>query len=103
MTGKQGTGAEALRICCGEVLDITSVADFRLQLLEALTTKQPVELDASGVERADTAALQLLSAFMQDAHSQQQTVHWKDPSPALRQSAALLGLSPFLQLESVPT
>lgn len=103
MSDKQETGAEALRICCGEVLDITSVADFRLQLLEALAAQQSVELDASAVERADTAALQLLSAFMQDAHSQQQAVHWKDPSPALCQSAALLGLSTFLQLESVPT
>lgn len=102
MTGTQETGAETLRIRCGEVMDITSVAEFRQQLLEALATRQTVELDASGVERADTAALQLLSAFMQDALSQQQTVHWKDPSPALCQSAALLGLTPFLRLESVP-
>jgi ABC-type transporter Mla MlaB component len=54
------------------------------------------------VERADTAALQLLGAFFQDANAQKKTVEWKDPSEALCRSAALLGLSEMLHLQAHP-
>jgi len=85
-------------IDCGTVLDISTMVEFRQQLVVALTSKQEVELDASQVERADTAALQVLSAFIQDAYAQQQVVVWKAPTEALRRSAALLGLSGLLDL-----
>lgn len=83
---------------CGEVLDISVTAELRTQLLTVLESKKSVMLDASQVERADTAALQVLSAFVQDANSQQQTVQWKKPSEALFRSAELLGLSGLLKL-----
>lgn len=83
-----------------EVMDISATAELRSQLLAALESKKSVILDASQVERADTAALQVLSAFVQDANSQQQTVQWKKPSEALSRSAALLGLSALLNLST---
>lgn len=89
-------------IDCGEVMDIASMAEFRLQLVEALALKQAVALDASQIERADSSALQVLSAFMQDAHAQQQAVRWKAPSDVLCRSAALLGLVRILNLENNP-
>lgn len=87
-------------IDCGEVIDIATTAELRTQLLAALESKQPVVLDAAQVERADTAALQMLSAFIQDANAQQQTVQWKAPSEALSVSAELLGLLSLLKLST---
>jgi hypothetical protein len=42
--------------------------------------------------------LQVFSAFFQDARAQGQQVQWQQPSEALRQSAALLGLQDLLAL-----
>jgi len=83
---------------CGEVMDIAAVAELHTQLQMAREAKQPVVLDASRVERADTAALQMLIAFIQDANAQQQTVQWKAPSESLSVSAELLDLSSLLKL-----
>jgi ABC-type transporter Mla MlaB component len=65
-----------------------------------LESGQPVLLDASRVERVDTAALQVLSAFFQDAKSQQQSAEWQEPSEALLSSAQLLGLSSLLKMST---
>ena len=100
MTAKIETAGQ--HIVCGEVMDIASMAEFRTRLMTALASKQAVELNASQVERVDTAALQVLSGFVQDAHAQQQSVHWRDPSDALCCSAALLGLSRLLNLQKDP-
>jgi len=89
-------------IDCGEVMDISTMAEFHRQLVAVLASKQAMALDASQVERADSSALQVLSAFIQDAHAQQQAVRWKAPSDALCRSAALLGLTGILNLEKNP-
>ena len=87
-----------LRIECAEVLDIAGVAEFHARCLEALGTRKNLRLNASQLDRVDTAALQVLSAFIQDANTQEQTVEWENPSESLCQSAALLGLSKILCL-----
>ena len=86
-------------IICEEVMDISTVAGIKLQLVEALESGLPVMLDAKQVERADTAALQMLGAFFQEAAAKKQDIQWRDPSDALNRSSALLGLSELLQLE----
>lgn len=91
---------EATHIDCGDVLDIASIAAFRDQCITALETKQDVVLKANDLERADTAALQVLAAFFQDANAQEQAVQWQAPSEALRESAALLGLTELLHLQT---
>ncbi len=101
MTDNSINNVDSLCIDCGEVMDISVVTKFRALLLEALDSRQSIVLDASQVERADTAALQVLSAFVQDAGTQHQDVQWKDPTQALHQSAALLGLSDILHLQQV--
>lgn len=64
------------------------------QELQQLLGKR-VQLSGSQVQRVDTAALQMLVAFM---HSAEVSVCWIDHSPALRQAARLLGLSALLNL-----
>lgn len=86
-------------IVCGETMDISMVANVHSQLVEALASGQTITLDGKQVERADTAALQTLVAFFQDATAENKTVQWIAPSEILCRSAALLGLSELLHLE----
>ncbi|VAX00067.1 hypothetical protein MNBD_GAMMA19-222 [hydrothermal vent metagenome] len=98
MANETATDMDFFHIECAEVLDISGVAEFHARCLEALETQQHLMLNASQVDRVDTAALQVLSAFIQDANTRQQTVQWETPSEPLCQSAALLGLSEILCL-----
>lgn len=85
-------------ILLAEILDISSAAELKAGFLLCLENNIPVCVDAKNVERADTAALQVIAAFIQDAKNQGQSVHWHEPSDVLIQSAGLLGLRDFLGL-----
>jgi len=98
MANETATDMNSFRIECIEVLDIAGVEAFHAHCLEALETQKNIVLNASQVDRVDTAALQVLGAFIQDANIRQQIVQWENPSESLRQSAALLGLSEILCL-----
>jgi len=98
MANEMATDTDIFRIKCAEVMDITSVAEFHAHCLEAMETRQNIVLNASQVERVDTAALQVLGAFIQDANAREQSVQWEETTEALCQSAALLGLSEALCL-----
>ena len=95
---EQTTASNEYRVLCEEVLDISSASELRDQLLQALVSERPVVLDAEHVERVDTAALQVLSAFVRDAGAHDQAVRWHAPSQSLQRSAALLGLAGVLGL-----
>ena len=86
------------QLICDDVLDISGVAELRAQLLAALELGESFCVDASAVERIDTAALQVFTAFFQDAASRQMSVQWQSPSAALCRAAGLLGLSSLLNL-----
>ena len=98
MANETAADSGFFHIECAEVLDISGVAEFHARCLEALETQQNVMLNASQVDRVDTATLQVLGAFIQDVNTRQQTVQWEAPSEPLCQSAALLGLSEILCL-----
>jgi anti-anti-sigma regulatory factor len=95
-----GTAEEtsATVISCEECLDISLAQDLYGRLQQAIEAKRPVVLDAGQVARADTAALQLLCAFFQDVQANGMEVQWQQPSPALQNSARLLGLDACLGL-----
>lgn len=64
--------------------------------LEALVDKQDcdaVVFKASAVQRADTAGIQLLAAFVVATRERQISVTWDDPSDKLCNAADLLGLA----------
>jgi anti-anti-sigma regulatory factor len=79
-------------------VDIASAAKLHEELKVALANEQPVTLDGSDVERADTAALQLLYAFYRDAQQLAVTVEWLPPSEQLLETAAHIGLQEKLGL-----
>ncbi|MGH8270016.1 MAG: STAS domain-containing protein, partial [Steroidobacteraceae bacterium] len=54
--------------------------------------------DASALQRIDTAALQLLAAFVRDRRTAGRAVDWRGGTAALESAAALLGLKDMLEL-----
>ena len=57
-----------------------------------------MHIDASAVQRIDTAALQLLAAFVRDLRADGRVVEWTECSTALRRAADSLGLADALDL-----
>lgn len=68
-------------------------------LNQAILSPGPVNLDAASLVKIDTAGLQLLCAFVTQARGLDQQLVWHNPSPALLDSARLLGLTRQLGLE----
>ena len=60
-------GSNEAEIVLDGVLDVTGATALRERLIAALDVGLPVTLDATAVERVDTAALQVLIAFAHDA------------------------------------
>lgn len=57
-----------------------------------------VVIEAGGVERLDTAIVQLLCAFVRQRASLSRKVVWRGSSPALAEAARLLGVQALLAL-----
>ena len=93
-----GENAAQVFVDCGSSLDISMVKNFSEQLKQSLSDGKPVVLDAENLEHADGAAMQLLYAFFHDAKANGVALSWKEPSAALKRSAALLGMSSHLGL-----
>ena len=78
------------------VLDISGARHLYGQLDNVLAGATALVLDASRVQRIDTAALQLLAAFCRTTRDAGLPLHWRAASPALREAAGLLGLDESL-------
>jgi len=81
------------RIDCGAQLAISSIAPLAAQLNQALTDGRATVLMCADVSQVDTAGLQTLLAFMQDAAGKKMHVQWDAPSEILQQSVLLLGMN----------
>lgn len=84
-------------------LDIREAVDLKTQLGTLLESDREIVLDASKVEKVDTAIMQLLTAFYRSAKAQGIVVKWKNPSDRMLRSAELLGLSTPLGIENTAT
>ena len=85
---------------CPADLDIANAAMLRQQLLDALQTRQPLEIDGQAVRKIHAAVLQLFLSLIIAAKARATPVRWRNPSAALVESAQLLGLVESLGLES---
>ncbi len=85
---------------CQPELDIATVEVLRQQLLSALQSPEPLDIDGRAVRKVHTAALQVFLSLMAEARAQNLPVRWRDPSPALVESAQLLGLADSLGLDT---
>ena len=85
-------------IHCDACLDIAGVGELYAKLREALEARRSIVLEAAQVERIDTAALQTLCAFFQEAQTRDVVVQWQQPSVAVQTAARRLNLSLCLAL-----
>jgi len=85
-------------IDCSPELDISGAQDLYDTLQGALRAQCPVILDATHVERVDTAVLQMLCAFVRDAQASGMVVQWQQPLPVLENAAGLLNVRACLAL-----
>jgi ABC-type transporter Mla MlaB component len=79
----------------GEQLTIAHCAQIYPQLLSAMAEGQAVSINASRVERVDTAALQLFFSFQRDAREQGLVTIWSKPSKVFCDAVDTLGMPAF--------
>jgi phospholipid transport system transporter-binding protein len=79
-------------------LRIGAAPALREALLGKLALGAAVHLDGSGVAQVDTAALQVLGAFMRDARARDIEVDWHGASDTLHKGVVLLGLNELIQM-----
>ena len=75
-----------------------SVTKLYQSLAPMIEATNPVILAGARVARAHGAALQVLAAFISVRAKAGGRTEWRDPSPALCETAARLGLLPALRL-----
>ena len=90
--------AKTINIVCEDSVDISGVSALHNQISSEIQQGCTISLDASQIERIDTAGLQLFAALFIDAATQNITINWLNPSDTLQTSARLLGLEELLQL-----
>lgn len=97
--GQQGSGepGAAAPLLLPVDCRMAAQAALKAELLGALKPGA-IALDATQVERVDTAALQLLVLFRRELDKQGGTLHWHGTSDALNEAAGLLGLAQLLNL-----
>lgn len=83
---------------CQPELDIATAGTLHQQLLSALQTHEPLDIDGQAVRKVHTAALQLFLSVVTEAQREGLPIRWHSPSPALVEGARLLGLTDKLGL-----
>ncbi len=75
---------------------IASASALRASLLKRVSDVGTVQIDASGVQRIDTASLQVLAAFARDRRAAGLPVEWLGVPASLADGAQLLDLTDAL-------
>ena len=81
------------KLDCGEQLNITQLESWYLHCLKILLAGNNVSIDVRRLQRIDTAALQLLYQFQQQAEKYDIEVHWSAMSDSFQDAVSLSGLS----------
>jgi ABC-type transporter Mla MlaB component len=75
---------------------VKDAASLKTSLCAVANESAAVTLDASAVERVDTATMQLLCAFARDRNARKQSIVWRGQSQALHDAIRLLGVGSLL-------
>lgn len=86
------------QLTLGASLTLREVIDLQRELIVAEAGSDELRLDGSGVQRVDTAGLQLLVALARRRKVAGQPLSWTGVSPALLQGSTRLGLAALLGL-----
>lgn len=87
-----------LTIECPAELDIAAASALHQQLLSAIQGKEALVINGQAIRRIHAAGLQLLLSLVRHSKETALPISWSNPSPALLESAQLLGLSDDLGL-----
>ena len=96
-TAQRKGDSEARVVALPADFRLAELADVKAALIEAFDAPV-VHIDGAGVERVDTAALQLLVVFRREAAVRGQSSAWQGVSAVMRDAAALLGVAQVLEL-----
>jgi ABC-type transporter Mla MlaB component len=99
-TATMDAAAQVLSLPCS--CTVKDAADLKITLCGHLEAADCVVLDAANIERIDTAALQLLCAFVRDRQARGRKVQWQGSSVALLEAADLLALRCLLGMDAAP-
>lgn len=75
---------------------VKDAATLKTSLCAVAEEITAVTLDASAVERVDTATMQLLCAFVRDRSARNQSIVWRGKSQAMNDAVRLLGVHELL-------
>jgi phospholipid transport system transporter-binding protein len=82
------------------VCTVRESATLRTDLLDLLASADAVTLDVGAVERIDTAALQIVFAFVRERRAAGGMVNWSGDSEGFTEAARLVGLDRMLGVQS---
>ena len=82
---------------------IASAQSLRKSLMKRLSDRANVQIDASAVQRVDTASLQVMAAFVRDRRNDGRSFEWLGVPACLTEAATLLDLTNALGLASPGT
>lgn len=92
--------AEKATIELPSVCGLKDAATLKAALLQRLDEPSDVTIEAGGIERIDTAVVQLLCAFVRDRARRDLPVQWRGTSQPLLDAARLLGVGSLLALSN---
>lgn len=95
---KSSSRARPAVIALAAQCSIKDALALQTELQAALQPSRAVTVDASAVERIDTAALQLLCAFAQQCSAEGRALKWRGDCTVLQDTAGQLGLHEVLGL-----
>ena len=90
--------AHRIEVHLGDVLEVSGVQDLYNELKQALDGDNSLNVDASGVNRVDTASLQMLVSLVEYAKRSNRDVSVKSASEAFAKTAMMLGVGAALGL-----
>lgn len=85
-----------VELTLADVMDISSAAEDKANLLDALGKGLTVKINAEAIERIDTAGLQAMCAFVETAHSRNVDIDWIGHSDSFKDAARTLNLESCL-------
>ena len=92
--------ADGAPIILDTIITIAEAAALKEQLLPHVNREGEISIDGSRVESVDTAALQVLLAFVRSARAHGAVIRWTGISGALLNTAQLLGVAKLISLQA---
>lgn len=96
-TGGNGSDTAQSVLILGAECTIREAVNLKEQLIRHLNRPEPLFVDGSGVEKADTAGVQLLVAFSLDCMERGIAFGWPGRSQVLNNAINTLGVSALLE------